>query len=58
MWLYSHNMAAIFQHGCRRLYWNTTFDLKDGSRQFPLLDGMYFSNNYADLAKLNWYEIF
>ena len=53
MWFYSHNMAVIFQHGRRQLYWNTTFDLKDGSTQFQLLNGMHFSNNYADLTKLN-----
>ena len=58
MLLYSHNMAAIFQHGRRRLYRNATFDLNDGSRQFPLFDGVHFSKNYADLTKWNWYETF
>ena len=52
------NMAVIFQHGRCRLHWNVTFDLKDGSGQSLLLDGMHFSIYNADLTKWNWYEAF
>ena len=51
-------MAAIFQHGRRGLHRNTTFDLKDGNGQSPLLDGMHFSIYNADLTKWNWYDAF
>ena len=44
-------MAAIFQYGRHRLYWNPTFCLKDDSRQSPLLGDIHSSISHADLTK-------
>ena len=45
-------MTTIYQQRHRGLYRNAPFDLKDRSKQSPLLNGIYLSACNADFSEI------